>query len=106
MPLVFDPGERWEYGINLDWVGRAVETVSGLPLEVYFRQRIFTPLGMVDTDYVVSSAQQSRLVGVHQRKQDGALEAIEPKDPPWREFWSGGGDSIRPGGTIWCSSRC
>jgi CubicO group peptidase (beta-lactamase class C family) len=91
MPLVFDPGERWEYGINLDWVGRAVEAVSGLPLEVYFRQRIFAPLGMVDTDYVVSSAQQSRLVSVHQRKQDGSLEAIEPKDPPWREFWSGGG---------------
>jgi CubicO group peptidase (beta-lactamase class C family) len=91
MPLVFDPGERWEYGINLDWVGRAVETVSGLPLEVYFRQRIFAPLGMVDTDYVVSSAQQSRLVSVHQRQQDGSLEAIEPKDPPWREFWSGGG---------------
>jgi methyl acetate hydrolase len=91
MPLVFDPGERWEYGINLDWVGRAVEVVSGLPLEVYFRQHIFTPLGMVDTDYVVSSAQQERLVSVHQRKQDGSLEAIEPKEPPWREFWSGGG---------------
>ena len=91
MPLVFDPGERWEYGINLDWVGRAVEAVSGLPLEVYFRQRIFDPLGMVDTDYVVSSAQQSRLVSVHQRKENGSLEAIEPKDPPWREFWSGGG---------------
>ena len=91
MPLVFDPGERWEYGINLDWVGRAVEAVSGLPLEVYFRQRIFAPLGMVDTDYVVSSAQQSRLVSVHQRKENGALEAIEAKDPPWREFWSGGG---------------
>jgi CubicO group peptidase (beta-lactamase class C family) len=91
MPLVFDPGERWEYGINLDWVGRAVEVVSGLPLEVYFRQHIFAPLGMVDTDYVVSSAQQSRVVSVHQRKQDGSLEAIEPKEPPWREFWSGGG---------------
>jgi CubicO group peptidase (beta-lactamase class C family) len=43
LPLVFDPGDRWEYGINLDWVGRAVEAVSGLPLEVYFRQR--SPLG-------------------------------------------------------------
>ena len=91
MPLVFDPGERWEYGINIDWVGRAVEAVSGLPLEVYFRQRIFAPLGMVDTDYVVSSAQRSRLVSVHQRKEDGSLEAIEPKEPAWREFWSGGG---------------
>jgi CubicO group peptidase (beta-lactamase class C family) len=91
MPLVFDPGERWEYGINLDWVGRTVEAISGLPLEVYFRQHIFAPLGMSDTDYVISAAQRSRLVSAHQRKEDGSLEPIEPKDPPWREFWSGGG---------------
>jgi len=90
-PLLFDPGDKWEYGSNIDWVGRAVEAVSGLPLEVYFRQRIFAPLGMVDTDYIVSSAQRSRLVSVHQRKEDGSLEAIEPKEPAWREFWSGGG---------------
>src|SRR5438093_11490732 len=37
LPLVFDPDERWEYGINLDWVGRAVEAVSGQPLDVHFR---------------------------------------------------------------------
>jgi methyl acetate hydrolase len=91
MPLVFDPGERWEYGINLDWVGRAIEAVSGQPLAVYFRQHIFAPLGMSDTDYLMSSAQQTRLVSVHQRKPDGTLEAIAPADPAWREFWSGGG---------------
>ena len=76
LPLVFDPGDRWEYGINLDWVGRAVEAVSGQPLEVYFREHIFAPLGMADTDYVISSAQQSRLVSVHQRKPDDSLEPI------------------------------
>src|SRR5262245_45000545 len=54
LPLVFDPGERWEYGINIDWAGRAVEAVSGVPLEVYFREHILGPLGMADTDYVVS----------------------------------------------------
>jgi methyl acetate hydrolase len=91
LPLVFDPGERWEYGINLDWAGRAVEAVSGQPLAVYFREHIFTPLGMTDTDYAISPAQQSRLVSVHQRKLDGSLEAIMLPDPPWREFWSGGG---------------
>jgi methyl acetate hydrolase len=90
-PLVFDPGERWEYGINLDWVGRAVEAASGQPLEVYFRQHIFAPLGMADTDYVMSSAQQERLVSVHQRQPDGSLAPIAAGDPPWREFWSGGG---------------
>jgi methyl acetate hydrolase len=91
LPLVFDPGERWEYGINIDWVGRAVEAVSGRPLEVYFREHILGPLGMTDTDYLISSAQQSRLVSAHQRKPDGSLEPIPVTDPPWREFWSGGG---------------
>jgi methyl acetate hydrolase len=46
---------------------------------------------MTDTDYAISSAQQSRLVSVHQRNPDGSLEAIMLPDPPWREFWSGGG---------------
>jgi len=91
LPLVFDPGDRWEYGINIDWAGRAVEAVSGQPLEVYFREHIFAPLGMRDTDYVISSAQQSRLVTVHQRKPDGSPEPTPAPDPPWREFWSGGG---------------
>jgi methyl acetate hydrolase len=91
LPLVFDPGERWEYGINLDWVGRAVEAVSGQPLEVYFREHIFAPLRMIDTAYVMSSAQQSRLATVHQRDAEGSLEPTAAPDPPWREFWSGGG---------------
>src|SRR5438132_3130875 len=91
LPLVFDPGDRWEYGINIDWVGRAIEAVSGQPLSVYFRDKIFTPLGMTDTEYAISSDQQSRLVQRHQRKGDGSLEAMPPERPPQREFWSGGG---------------
>src|SRR6516165_10601895 len=90
-PLLFDPGDRWEYGINIDWVGRTIEAVSGQPLEVYFREKIFAPLGMSDTDYAISAAQQTRLVSVHQRKPDDSLEPVTPPDPPWREFWSGGG---------------
>jgi len=91
LPLVFDPGERWEYGINIDWVGRAIEAVSGQPLSVYFRDKIFAPLGMTDTEYAISSEQQSRLVQRHQRKADGSLEPMPPETPPQREFWSGGG---------------
>ena len=91
LPLVFDPGERWEYGINMDWAGRAVEAVSGQPLEVYFREHIFAPLGISDTSYAASSAQQSRLVTIHQRKPDKSLEPVAAPNPPWREFWSGGG---------------
>jgi methyl acetate hydrolase len=43
MPLVFDPGDRWLYGINIDWAGRLVEATSGQPLDVYFRDKIFAP---------------------------------------------------------------
>ena len=42
-PLAFEPGERWEYGINIDWAGRMVETVSGQDLEAYMRENIFAP---------------------------------------------------------------
>src|SRR5712671_4559732 len=59
MPLVFDPGERWEYGINTDWVGRIVEAASGQSLDAYFRERIFAPLGMRDTGFSLSTAQEA-----------------------------------------------
>src|SRR3954466_12469768 len=57
LPLVFDPGERWEYGINIDWAGRAVEAVSGQSLDDYFSAHIFAPLGMTDSGFVPSADQ-------------------------------------------------
>jgi len=51
MPLVFDPGDRWEYGINIDWAGKAVERVSGQRLGAYFQENLFDPLGMADTSF-------------------------------------------------------
>jgi CubicO group peptidase (beta-lactamase class C family) len=92
MPLVFDPGERWEYGINTDWVGRLVEAVSGQPLDAYFRERIFAPLGMTDSGYVTTADQRARQARLHQRQPDGSL-LRQPLEPPATaaEFWSGGG---------------
>ena len=90
-PLAFDPGTGWEYGINIDFVGKAVEAVSGQTLDAYLRQNIFTPLGMADTGFIIGPDQRARLVSVHARKPDGALEPIEfgvPQDP---EFFMGGG---------------
>jgi methyl acetate hydrolase len=90
-PLAFDPGDRWEYGINIDFVGKAVEAASGQSLDVYLRQQIFRPLGMTDTGFIIGADQRSRLVSVHARKPDGSLEPIEfgvPQDP---EFFMGGG---------------
>src|SRR5207248_11116387 len=84
-PLCFDPGERWEYGINIDWVGRIVEAVSGHCLDAYFGKYIFAPLGMTDTSFLPSAEQLSRLVRVHQRRPDGSLEPITMEAPAQRE---------------------
>jgi methyl acetate hydrolase len=92
LPLLFDPGERWQYGINTDWVGRAVEAVSRKTLDVYYREHIFAPLGMTDTEFALSPEQASRLVSVHKRAADGSLEPITLDSPPAQpEFWAGGG---------------
>jgi methyl acetate hydrolase len=90
-PLAFDPGDKWEYGINIDWVGRIVETVSGQPLEAYLRDKVCGPLGMDDTGFAPTPEQRGRLTPVHQRQADGALvpQAFDfPVDP---EFHGGGG---------------
>jgi CubicO group peptidase (beta-lactamase class C family) len=90
-PLAFDPGDRWEYGINIDFAGKAVEAVSGQGLNVYLREHIFQPLGMKDTDFVVGPDQKKRLVTVHARKSDGGLDPIEFGVPQEPEFFMGGG---------------
>jgi CubicO group peptidase (beta-lactamase class C family) len=90
-PLAFDPGDRWEYGINIDFAGKAVEAVSGKGLNVYLRENIFKPLGMKDTDFTIGPDQKTRLVTVHARKEDGGLDPIEFGVPQEPEFFMGGG---------------
>src|SRR5262245_23937416 len=91
MPLVFDPGDKWEYGVNIDWVGRLVEAISQQTLDVYFRERIFAPLGMKDSTYITSPEQRARQARVHQREADGTLVPQPLETPFTPEFWSGGG---------------
>ena len=55
-PLLFDPGERWEYGINIDWAGKMVEAVSGQKLGQYMQDNILGPLGMEDTGFIITTA--------------------------------------------------
>src|SRR5438309_1168527 len=90
-PLLFDPGDRWEYGISIDWIGKMVETVSGQKLDRYFQENIFGPLGMKDTAFKLSPSQRARLAGVHQRAEGGALAPIEFELPQNPEFLMGGG---------------
>ena len=91
LPLAFDPGEQWEYGINIDWIGKAVERVSGQKLGDYFAEHLFGPIGMPDTGFKLTPARRSRLVGMHSRGPDGALAPMEFELPREPEFEMGGG---------------
>jgi methyl acetate hydrolase len=71
LPLVFDPGEKWDYGINIDWVGKAVERVSGQLLGDYFAEHLFGPIGMKDTAFKLTQERRARLASMHARGPDG-----------------------------------
>ncbi len=90
-PLMTDPGTRWEYGTNIDFVGKAVEAVSGKRLDAYLRDHMFTPLGMNDTGFKISDAMRKHLVGMHARGEDGALATIPFELEQAPEFHMGGG---------------
>ena len=90
-PIMSDPGTRWEYGTNIDFVGKAVEAVSGKRLDAYLRDHLLTPLGTSDTGFKIGESQRKRLVGMHARGADGSLAPIPfelEQDP---EFHMGGG---------------
>jgi len=90
-PLLFDPGERFEYGINIDWAGKMVEAASGQRLDAYLQQHVLGPLGMKDTSFALSPSQKGRLSRVHARDDKGALAPIEFGLPENPEFLMGGG---------------
>ena len=71
MPLVNQPGTRWEYGVNIDWAGVAVERVSGLSLDGYFQKHIFQPLGITEISMFPSEDMKSRLAFMHKYDEVG-----------------------------------
>jgi len=71
--LLFDPGEQWEYGSNIDWVGKVVEGARGKRLGEVMKERIFEPLGMNDTSFTMTDDMRSRRATMHQRGEDGTL---------------------------------
>jgi CubicO group peptidase (beta-lactamase class C family) len=89
-PLMTDPGTRWEYGTNIDFVGKAVEAASGKKLDAYLRDNIFAPLGMNDTGFKISDSMRKRLVGMSARAPEGLGPfPFEMEQNP--EFHMGGG---------------
>lgn len=89
-PLVSDPGTRFEYGINTDWLGRVVEAVSGQSLDVYIKTNITDPLGMTNTTARMTSAQRANSTPVHARGSDGSWAVTDIDWAQEPDFWGGG----------------
>jgi CubicO group peptidase (beta-lactamase class C family) len=90
-PLLFDPGERWLYGIGIDWAGQVLEAATGQRLDSYLQRAIFDPLGMADTGFRVSPEGRARRAAMHARTEDG-LTPIPFELPEDQEMaWAGGG---------------
>ncbi|WP_439382229.1 serine hydrolase domain-containing protein [Amycolatopsis lexingtonensis] len=103
LPLVFQPGTEWNYSIATDVLGRLVEVVSGLPLDEFFSSRIFTPLGMTDTDFVATSA--SRLAALYVRDPASGRavrnDAFGKSGTSRPDCLSGGGGLVSSAGDYW-----
>jgi CubicO group peptidase (beta-lactamase class C family) len=97
MPLLFQPGTEWNYGVSTDVLGRVVEVASGTTLDEFFRTRIFEPLGMVDSMWFVEEAERDRLASLYlpgpgrKAVDGGAFGKAALRRPP---FLSGGGGLI------------
>lgn len=98
IPLMFQPGAEWNYSVATDVLGRLVEVVSGQPLDKFFAERIFNPLGMTDTAFWCPEDRQGRLAalyamvpGLTRAVRSDSLGAHVTKPPTWL---SGGGGLV------------
>jgi CubicO group peptidase (beta-lactamase class C family) len=91
VPLVFQPGSAWLYGPSTDVLGRVIEVVSGQTLDVFLRERIFAPLGMVDTAFVVPPEKRSRLALIYNATDTTPLAPGQQRPLESRFYSAGGG---------------
>ena len=73
IPLLHQPGEKFEYGLSIDVLGYLVEVVSGMPFNEFLAERIFKPLGMTDTHFFIPETKRERLATVYERTGDGPI---------------------------------
>ncbi|MGW0883601.1 serine hydrolase domain-containing protein [Streptomyces sp. NPDC002671] len=76
LPLQFEPGTQWNYSVASNVLGRLVEVVSGVPLDTFFAERIFRPLGMNDTGFHILPEQAGRLAELYRETDDGGIEPV------------------------------
>ena len=89
-PLTCDPGTRFEYGINTDWLGKVVEAASGVTLDVAVKEGITGPLGMDKTEFIMTGDQRATSTPVHLKGEDGTWAASEIELNQEPEYFAGG----------------
>jgi CubicO group peptidase (beta-lactamase class C family) len=101
LPLSFDPGARWQYGLNSDLLGCLIEVISGMNLEDFLRKNIFDPLGMKDTYFNVPASKANRLATVYTEDSLGnvipwnhTFRNIDPDYPLMRKNYFSGGAGL------------
>jgi CubicO group peptidase (beta-lactamase class C family) len=97
LPLLFEPGTKWNYSIGLDIVGLVVEKIAGMPFEDFLAQQIFMPLGMGDTFFAVPAGRLDRLTANYEFTADGPKLIEAAKDSMFAkipEIPSGGGGLV------------
>jgi CubicO group peptidase (beta-lactamase class C family) len=90
VPLMSDPGARWEYSIGLEWAGKVIEAVTGMTLGTYLRDHVTGPLGMRDTTFGIVPRHGDRLASAFERRADGGLSPVDFAILPG-EYEAGGG---------------
>ena len=99
VPLIYQPGTDWVYGASTDILGYLVEVVSGMPFEEFLDQRIFTPLGMDDTGFLVATEDAARLATLYRATEDSVFTRSgqgRPFDRPSAPSGAGGLFSTTP----------
>lgn len=103
LPLLFEPGARWNYGVSTDVVGRLVEVISGKSLKEYLDETILGPLGMVDTDFDVPEDKVGRYSTAYGVDENGKMKPLDTRERSIflagrTECYSGGGGLISTAG--------
>ncbi|HEX8677287.1 MAG TPA: serine hydrolase domain-containing protein [Segetibacter sp.] len=101
LPLLFQPGEKWQYGLNTDLLGCLIEVISGMTLDEFFRKNIFEPLGMKDTYFNVPQLKVNRLASVYTEdtsnniiKWSHTFRNIDPDYPAMEKTYFSGGAGL------------
>ncbi|WP_337186044.1 serine hydrolase domain-containing protein [Phenylobacterium sp.] len=91
LPLLFEPGDDWRYGVGIDAAGLVIEAAAGRDLGEHLQETVFAPLGMADTAFDPGAAQVARRAGLHARLPDGGLAPLDPLGAMPPDMRGGGG---------------